>query len=53
MEVQGVDCGRMDMTISKMLSPCHALDVSEEVVKGTSEVQDVADAQEGTSTGFP
>ena len=52
MEVQWVDCSMMDMTISKMLSPCYALDVPEEVVVGTCEVQDVADAQEGTSIVF-
>ena len=43
-------CRMMDMNISEMLSSCHALDVSEEVVVGTSEVHDVVDAQEGTGT---
>ena len=38
-EVQGIDGSVMDMTISKMLSPVHALDVSGDLVVGTSEVQ--------------
>ena len=43
----------MDMAISEIWSPYHALDVSEEVVVGISEVQDVSDIQKGTSIGFP
>ena len=49
-EVQGIDGSVMDMTISKMLSPVHAFNVWEYLVVGTSEVQNVADAQEGTGT---